>query len=299
MRLEQFMFKVMLSLIVGASLVVFAAAPASIGTVKSAGEFRVDGSAIRGNGTVFDGNLIETAAARTVVQVSGAEVTLLPDSRAKMYRDRTELEKGSTLLRGPANHVVEVATLRIVTASKDALVQVELDSPRSVSVAARSGAAEVRNSSGILVASLHTGMALAFDPQGGAATQVKMSGSMVSQDGKFLLTDSTTNVKVELRGADLAKYAGKCVEVAGSSMPGAQAAAGASQVVTVVTIKSVSCGKPGAAAAGAAGAGAAGGAAAGISTATTVAIVGGVAVGGTVIGLAAAGTFSSNPASTP
>jgi hypothetical protein len=293
------MFKVMLSLIVGASLLVLEAAPASIGTVKSAGEFRVDGSAIRGNSTVFDGSLIETAAARTVVQISGAEVTLLPDSRVKMYRDRTELEKGSTLLRGPANHVVEAATLRIATASKDSVVQVELASPESVSVAARSGAAEVRNSSGVLVASLRTGMALAFDLQGGAATQVKMSGTLVSQDGKFLLTDATTNVKVELRGADLAKYAGKCVEIAGSSMPGAQAAAGASQVVTVVTIKSVSCGKPGAAAAGgAAGAGAAG-AAHGISTGATVAIVGGVAVGGTFIGLAAAGTFSSSPASNP
>lgn len=290
------MLKFICSLIVGASLLVLVAAPVSIGTVKSAGDFRVDGSAIHGNGTVFDGNLIETAAVRTVVQLSGAEVTLLPDSRAKVYRDRIALEKGSTLLRGDANHAVEAVSLRIAPTSKDSVVQIELGAPGSVSVAARSGDASVRNSSGVLVASLRAGMALAFTPQSGAATQVKMSGVLESSNGKYFLTDAATKVKVELVGSpDLAKFVGKRVDVAGSSMPGVQAAAGASQVVTVVTITAASNNKKAAAAAGAAGAGAgAGAAAAGMAVGTTVAIVGGVAVAGTVIGLAASGTFSGS-----
>jgi len=294
------MFKFVISFIAVAAVLALVAAPVSIGTIKSAGEFRVDGSAVQGNSTVFDGNLIETAGFSTVVQLSGAQVTLLPSSRAKLYRDRIELEKGSTLLRGPANHVVEAASLRITPTSKDSVLQVEIGSPGSVSVAAQSGAAEVRNSSGVLVASLRTGMALAFAPQSGAAASVKMSGTVSSSGGKFFLTDTTTNVRVELQGPDVAKFVGKCVDIAGSGMPGVQAAAGASQVVTVVSIKSGTCGKKAAAAAGgAAGAGAAGGAAVGMATGTQLAIIGGIAVAGTVTGLAAAGTFSTSSTSTP
>jgi len=51
-------------------LFVAMAAPLSIGFIKSTGDFRVDGSTIRQNGTVFDGNLIETTAARSVIELA-------------------------------------------------------------------------------------------------------------------------------------------------------------------------------------------------------------------------------------
>ena len=131
-------------------------------------------------------------------------------------------------------------------------------------------------------------MALSFDPQAGAAGVAKMTGILVSKDGAFFVTDVTTNVTAEVRGADLAKYVGTKVNITGSIIPDASIPVGASQVVQITGITNA------AAAAGAAGAGA--GAAGGIGTGATVAIVGGVAVGGTVLGLGAAGTFSSAPA---
>lgn len=249
---------------------------------------------IRGNSTVFEGNLIETTSARSVVQLGEVQVTLLPDSRAKVYRDRTILEKGSSIVRESDNHMIEAATLQIAP-TKDAVVQVEMTGPSTVSVFARNGAAQVRNSTGVLVASLRTGMAVAFTPQAGAAASVKMTGVVQSQDGKFYLTDNTTKVKVELRGQNLKQYVGKTVTVSGSSIPGAAASGGATQVVQVASVAAV------AAAIGAAGAGAAAaGAAAGIGTGATVAIVGGVAAAATVGGLAAAGALpgqgnASNP----
>ena len=303
------MFKYVLSLLATGSLLAVSAASPSIGFVKSGGEFRVDGSTVRGNGTVFEGALVETSSARSVIQLAGAQITLAPDSRVRVYRDRTVLEKGSGLVKDVDRHVIEAATLRIAPTARESIVQIEITSPSHVRVATSGGAAEVRNSSGVLTASLRPGMALAFDPQAAAAAAVKMTGVIESRNGAYFLTDETTKVTIQvLEGAEVSKYVGKKVEITGSSIPGANPAAGASQLVRAVTIKPVG-GKGKAGAVAAAGAGAAGGAAggaaagaavgagaaAGLSGAAVGAIVGGVAVAGTAGGLAAAGTFSSDP----
>ena len=293
------MFKYMMCLLAAGSLLVVSAASPSIGFVKSSGEFRVDGSAVRGNGTIFEGAVVETNAARSVIQLASAQITLAPDSRVRVYRDRTVLEKGSGSVRDGASHIIEAATLRIAP-SRDSVVQIDLTSLSHVTVGARGGPAQVRNSSGVLTASLLPGMALAFNPQAASAAAVKLTGVIEARDGAYLLTDETTKVTVQLlEGPDVIKYAGKKVEVTGSSIPGASPLGGASQLVRAVTIKPVGDKRKIAAAAGAAGtgagaaaAGAGAGAAAGLSGAAVAAIVGGVAVAGTVGGLAAAGTFS-------
>jgi hypothetical protein len=290
------MYKRLIMLLMSGCLVTVGAAPPSIGIVKSAGDFRIDGSTIRGNSTVFDGNLIETTSATSVVQLTGIQLTLSPESRAKVYRDHIVLELGTGLVRDAEKHIIEAASLRISSASPGSLLQVEIAGTHHVAVAARSGSVEVRNRAGVLIASIGAGMALAFDPQAGAATAAKMTGVLVSKDGTFFVTDVTTNVTAEVHGTDLAKFAGKKVDITGSIIPNATPAVGASQVVQVTGIMdavTAAAGAAGAAGAGAAGAGAAGG----IGALATVAIVGGVAVGGTVLGLGAAGTFSSAPVS--
>jgi len=153
-------------------------------------------------------------------------------------------------------------------------------------VAARSGGATVRNASGVLVANLRTGMALAFDTGAAASTAVQISGLVELRNGNYLVTDGTTQVVSQLQGADLAQYAGKKVDVTGSLVSGPAPLAGATQVVHVIRIRLAATG-----AAGAAGAAVAG------SHVAAIAVIGGVGVGGTVVGLAAAGSFSG-PAST-
>src|ERR1017187_10938050 len=140
------MFKYVTCLFVAGSVLVLSAA-SSIGFVKSTGDFRVDGSAVRGNGTVFEGNVIETTSARSVIQLANAEITLAPESRARVYRDRTVLEKGTGFVKDGARHVIAAGTLRIVPSVRESVVQVEITSLSRVTVATRGGAAEVRNSS--------------------------------------------------------------------------------------------------------------------------------------------------------
>ena len=124
-------------------------------------------------------------------------------------------------------------------------------------------------------------MALAFDSSAIATTAVRMTGIIEARNGGYFLIDETTNVRVRLEGNDVSKYVGKKVEITGSSISEANAAAGASQLVRAVSITLVS-GKHKAA----------GGTR--ISGVATAAIIGGVAIVGTVGGLGAAGTFSGD-----
>ncbi len=279
------MIRFLVSLLVGGCLLVVTAATGSIGVIRSSGDFRVDGSMVRGNSTVFDGNTIETTTSRSVVQLDAAQITLGPDSRARVYRDRTILEKGAGLLRDAGTHVFEAASLRIAPAAGDAVIQVDVEGPSRISVSARSGGVLVRNSGGDLVASLRAGSELEFDTQAGASTAVKIRGVVELRNGNYFVTEATTHVTFQLQGPDLAKYVGKLVTITGSAIPGATPLGGASQVVQAVSIQPVATG----AAAGAAGAAATG------SHVAAIAIIGGVAVGGTVIGLAAVGSLSGAP----
>ena len=47
----------------------------------------------------------------------------------------------------------------------------------------------MRNSSGVLTASLRPGMALAFEPQSASAAAVRMTGVIESRNGAYLLTE--------------------------------------------------------------------------------------------------------------
>jgi hypothetical protein len=274
-------FRFLTPIIAGGCLLI--AATSSIGVIRSSGEFRLDGSIVRGNSTVFDGNLLETTTTRSVVQLDAGQVTLAPQSRAKVYHDRTVLEKGAGLLRDAAGkHEFEAASLHIVPTARDSVIQVDIQGQGRIAVAARDGEAQVRNSSGVLVASLRAGMELAFDMQAGASKAVKIAGVLEQRSGNYFIADTTTHVTFQIQGNSLAQYVGKKVEIAGSLIPGATPAAGATQVVQAAGIQLAPV---------AAGGTAAGTAAAGAHWGT-IAIVGGVAVGGTVVGLVSAGTFS-------
>ncbi len=93
------MIHLLSSLFVSGCLLAATAAPTSIGSIKSSGEFRLDNSMVRGNSTVFDGDLIETTGARSVVDLNGVQITMSRNSRAKVYRYHTVLENGTVLIR--------------------------------------------------------------------------------------------------------------------------------------------------------------------------------------------------------
>jgi len=272
------MSKTLMCFVVLGCLFALIGATSSIGVIKSSGEFRVDGLAVRGNGTLFEGDLVETTAARSVVHLAGAQLTLLPDSRAKVYQDHTILEKGSELISKSLGHTVEVASLRVAPADKNSVLQLDVTGPSSVSITTTSGEADVRNAQGLLVARVMPGMPLAFNAQAASPSTVDLIGVVEVRDGNYFLTDKCANITVQLQGTDLAQYVGKRVEVNGTVNTAATAATGASEVVAVTTVNATnkkSCGPAGG----------------GLSAGAKAAIIGGIAVVGTIAGLAAAGVI--------
>ncbi|HEY2857527.1 MAG TPA: hypothetical protein VGJ21_03875 [Terracidiphilus sp.] len=255
----------------------------------------MDGALVRGNSTLFEGNVVETAGARSVLQLGGTQVTLLPESRAAIYHDRTVLQKGS-LLSGAGRLQVEAIGLRIAPSAANSSIQVEIPSIGHVAVSARDGGAEVHNQAGILVASLRAGMALAFEPRASAPEAVQVTGRVQASNGEFFVTDETTRVTSEIVGIELGKDVGKRVQVNGEIISSAPVGA-ATQVVRATNRKILVAAAAGGGVAGAGAAGAGAATAGGLSTIATAAIIGGVAVSGTVVGLAASGTFSGSSAS--
>ena len=274
--------------IVGCALAL-SGASTSIGVVRSYGEFKVDGAAIRGNSTLLTGDVVESTTMNATATVGKAEVTLLPSSRVTVYKDHTTLQQGSTLLRG-TSHAVEAGNLRVVPNQDHALVQVGYNDKKVITVSTHAGAAEVFTSSGQLLASLNPGGALSFEPatgggasassgarQTGANSSVQLHGTITTKDGNYFLVMDGKTYRLTSTSIDLAKWVGKVVDTTASIVS-------TSGDITVVSTGAITSSS---AAAGA-----------GLTTGTVLVIVG-EATAGVLGGLAASGSFSGNNASTP
>jgi hypothetical protein len=256
-------------------------ASSSIGIVRSYGEFRVDGAAVRGNSTLMAGDVVETMAMNTTINLGATEVTLLPESRAALYTDHTTLQRGTTLLRGASSHALEAGNLRIVGTSPYSLVQVGYSDRKLITVSAHAGAADVFTSSGELLASLNPGSGLSFEPTSGSGNSgsgqasanagVSLTGKLTVSNGKFFLTEGGKTYEITSPSVDLTQYVGKKVTVTGAVV----SSAGGVTVVAAGSI--VAAGSP-------------------LAAGVVVIIIGGAAAL-TVGGLAAAGTFSGTSAS--
>jgi hypothetical protein len=282
------------------------AAPPVIGTVTADGAFRVDNSGVTGNATLFEGSLVETAAAgSTTVLQSGARILLDSFSKGRFYGDRLILERGAGQLDKAETFRLETRGLIIQPETGRASVRVALGLGARVQVAAHTGSFRILNDHGVLVTNLASGRAMEFEQQP-PGTPSKLTGCLVMRGVHYLLTDETTNVVVELAGPGLDKEKANRVEVTGGLDPTATPVSDASQFIRIASLKRLSKGCPAGPASGAAAAAGAGGGSAkvagtaathaGLST-TTIAIIGGVAAAAVVGGLAAAGKLGGSSTS--
>jgi hypothetical protein len=271
--------QILVALILCGALVSAAAAPPVVGVAQGSGDLRIDHAAVSGNGTLFDGSLIETGATRSELTLNGgSSLTLIGSSRAKIFSDRLVLESGGVELNRGGGFSIAARDLSVSSSQGQTRLQVAVDDTPGIRVAAIQGEAEVRSSEGVLVARVRPGMALALNPGAGAgAPAARLVGVVRKIDGKYFLTDETTNVTVELRGEDLMLEPGQRVEAVGKILEGVESAPGAAHVVEVETASPSGS----AAASGAGKAAAAAGTSKGISG-TTIAILGGVGAAGTI-----------------
>lgn len=207
------------------------AATPVIGVAISNGSVTVDNSVVPGNATLFDGNTVETGAASSRLQMKDGKIARLnADSTAKVYSDHIVLQKGLGETFGHMN--VDANSLRI--AGDSARVSIH---GKTVEVAALGAPVTVSTSTGVQVANLMPGRALAFTPQdSGAMAPATMTGVVRKMGDVYMLTDTTSNVTVQLTGGGIEKYVKHTVSVTGTPASGGTPPAGASQVITVTNV---------------------------------------------------------------
>jgi hypothetical protein len=303
----QFLF---LALAAMAGPAAFAGAP-PIGIITASGHFTLESSVVWGNSTLFDGATVQTDRASSQMALrNGVKLELGAASKAKIFSNRTVLEKGTGIAAG--NYEIDAAGLLIK--SEGARMRVVVTD--RIEVAALSGVARVSGTGGFLLASIPAGRAMSFSPQAGATATVARTGCLLYKDGHFILQDENTQEVSELSGSDpviqnLRANTGNRVEVAGAMTGAKPAVTVASGVMSVNSVTQKSQGgclsaaaaltaqteAPAGAGSGSAAATPAatgGGGGGGLSTGAKAAIILGIAGGGgAAAALALAGKKSS------
>jgi len=277
-KMQRFMVTSLLSLLLAGCLTLGAVENPAIGLAMARGSFRVDGSEVWSNTTLLDGMTIETASVASDLRLDpGVRLNLSARSRGMVHRDRMILQRGIVELKNTTNYRIDARGLRVYSAAPGASVRVGFDGDNRVLVAALTGPVRVTTAQGLVLANVAAGKTLAFDlQQAGAAAPMKVSGRLEKKEGRYLVTDETTNMTVELVGEGLEQYVGRRIEATGVIDPTTKPAAPASSLVKITELKQLP---------------AAAGGRAGLSAGAKVAIVGGIGVATSVGIAAAAGAF--------
>jgi hypothetical protein len=269
-----------ISLFTCGCLVGAAASPSSIGFVVTTGQAQVDGMAVHGNSTLFQGSVVQAGDVTTDLMFSGGSNLLLqPGSAVKVYREYAVLQHGMAVQRRTHGYTLVADGLKVSSLSPQGAAVVARKDKSHLEVAAQGGPVEVRTAAGDLVARLESGKALSFAIQAPVqnpppvASQQDSSPARTGQSfpppdspqvsptppvqitlhgilrkdhagryGHYLLTDLATNVVYELQGPNLEDLVGASVEVKGSTFE-ATPAEGASKVLSVSDIQQVPLGK--------------------------------------------------------
>lgn len=221
----------LVALALTANLAIAPAASPAIGVAVAQGAFDIDAAKVAGNGTLFDGSILETGKATSEFKLqSGVHMMLDAGTRSKVYRDYMLLEKGASQMSG-ANYRISARSLQIEGES----AKVSMDGNR-VLVAALNSPVRVTNSSGMTLANVAAGRAVELEPASTPGAN-SLTGKLEKQAGRYFLTDETAGVTVEVRGSGLDRNAGKIVEVTGNTEKSAKVVAPASQVLYATNIR--------------------------------------------------------------
>jgi hypothetical protein len=152
-----------ISLFTCSCLVSFAASPANVGILVTNGSAQVDGTAIHGNSTLFQGSEVKAGEISSDLRFTdGSTLVLQPGATVKVYRDHSELKQGTVMQRGASGHTLIADDLKISSLSADGTVLVGVKDSSHLEAVAQNAPAEVRTPTGNLIARLEPGQPLNF-----------------------------------------------------------------------------------------------------------------------------------------
>ena len=212
-------------------------AAAPLGALTTVASVRVDNYQTRGAATVIDGSTVETQAYPAEIDLAeGVRIHLYADTRARVYARCLLVEQGGAQLRSAGGYSIVSTSMHVIPTSQSAVIRVQ-DSSDAVRVGVVAGTAELRQTNGLLVASLNAGGAVNLDrpPDAAAGGPTELTGTLSQKDGRFLLLDDGSGKTVELNGEGLDKAVGRCISVLGSRDP-------ATQIVYLAGFTQIPCG---------------------------------------------------------
>jgi hypothetical protein len=196
------------------------AATPSIGIVTARGETRIDNQVVEGSGTVFDGSVVETgqsiSSGADLRLANNMEITLMRDSRGTLYRDHFMLERGSAQLSSTDSFRVQANGMLVVPTEAHSSGLVSIEPANAITVEAKNGTLEIRNSSGASVAMVRPGHPLTFRSlTDKSPAEFSATGTVSSENGRYYLNSAETCMKYEVKGDNLQSFAGASVVASG------------------------------------------------------------------------------------
>lgn len=202
-----------------------------IGTVNARGDLRVDGYAVKGNATLFDGTVVQTGEASAAIRLkSGSQVTLATNSKGTLYSDRLVLQKGSTELEPSHAMVLQANGVNVTPVSANAKGTVTVNEDDKVEVASLTGSFRVTNDEGHVLANVESGKAYSFaaaqdqssqlppaaTPNG--PVQMTLYGTLTKVGNHYYLNLPAPDIGYvyEVNGAGLEAFVGKPVVISGT-----------------------------------------------------------------------------------
>lgn len=209
----------------------YAAVPASIGIVVSQNPAVIDGIPVRGNSTLFSGNVVKAdSAASSLWFTDGSSLVLQPGAQVRVFRDHSVLEQGMATQSGNNRRDLIVDGLTIASLSERGTVAAAWRDRSHVEAVAENGPAEVRTPTGQLVARLNAGERLSFTISVASAGQqdqqqapprptgppITVNGILRQEpEGEYKITDDTDGVEYIVEGNVPGNALGASVQIRG------------------------------------------------------------------------------------
>jgi hypothetical protein len=189
-------------------------ASTAIGTAITRGDIRVDGYAINGNATLFEGSTVETSQTTATVRLQkGTQIKLGSDSEGMLFSDHLNLMQGKGEVRSTGSFEVDASGFHVISKEPDSRGVVAVNGAGKIAVSAVAGEFEVTDDAGNALGNVVTGKAMSFALPGEESSSVE--GTVSESGGKYYLTDKQGQ-QFELQGKGLGKFVNKLVRVTGS-----------------------------------------------------------------------------------
>jgi len=200
-------------LVTSIGIVPWLCAGETVGTVVTPGRMFVNNLTVEGNATLSEGAVLKTSAtAARVDLIGGGAVSLDAESVAVAKRGQMQLRQGKGMVTSPAGRI-EALGLQIDARDPQSQALVAVLGGR-IEVAALRGTAQVRNQQGMILALVHKGRPLSFEP-GNGRPESTITGTLRREGSTFLLRDELTGTDVELRGDAVASRQGQRIQAGG------------------------------------------------------------------------------------